>query len=199
MAPSKTQPIYQLKITIKDINPPIWRRILVSPSTTLFDLHDVLQLTMGWTDSHLHEFVKGETHYQPPDPEDDRSYKVKIKDSRKVRLSQVLSQSDDWLEYLYDFGDAWEHDIELEEVLPAEEGEKYPICLAGARACPPEDCGSTPGYEDLVKAMRNPKHPEHKQFIEWLGGRYNPEEFDLDLINSDLADIPKAWSRKLES
>ncbi len=98
---------------------------------------------------------------------------------------------------MYDFGDAWEHEIILEEILPPEAGLKYPHCAAGARACPPEDCGSTPGYEDLVEAMRDPKHPERDRYLEWLGGLYDPEKFDLAMVNSDLEDPEKAWDRKI--
>ncbi len=200
MPTKKTKPksIYQLKITLKEINPPIWRRILVSPSTTLFDLHDVLQLAMGWSNSHLHEFTKDEIHYQPPDPEadkygDDKNASV---DSRKITLSQVLLKPGDQIEYLYDFGDAWEHEIVLEEILPPQPRQKYPYCVDGARACPPEDCGSSTGYEELVEAMRNPHHPEYKRFLEWLGKPYDPENFNLKPVNWDLEDVKDAWYRK---
>lgn len=200
MAVKKVKPksIYQLKVTLKDINPPIWRRLLVSPSTTLFDLNDVLQLSMGWMNCHLHQFTQGETRYQPPDPEADKyeDDKNAYVDSRKVILSEVLSKPGDRLEYLYDFGDGWEHEIILEEILPPQPRQQYPYCVDGARACPPEDCGSTPGYEELVEAMRDPKHPERERFLEWLEGPYDPEKFDLKSINWDLEDIEDAWYRK---
>ena len=199
MAPKKSQPksVYQLKVTLKDINPPIWRRLLVSPSATLFELHEILQLSMGWMDSHLHEFTKDAIHYSPPDPEADRHNDILPVNSKKTRLSKLLSQPGDKMDYLYDFGDGWEHEILLEGILMAEPGKKYPLCLAGARSCPPEDCGSTPGYEDLVKAMRDPKDPERERFLEWLDGPYDPEAFNLENINSDLENFEEAWARKL--
>ncbi|HEY5038211.1 MAG TPA: plasmid pRiA4b ORF-3 family protein [bacterium] len=198
MKPFKTKSIFQLKVTLKDINPPLWRQLLVSPSTTLFELHDVLQLAMGWTDSHLHEFIKGDDHFQPPDPNPDPFNETEYTDSRDVPLSRVLFKPGDHLDYLYDFGDAWEHDIVLEEILSAEPLRQYPLCLAGARACPPEDCGSTTGYENLVEAMKNPNHPDREDLITWFGRPYDPEEFDLGLINRDLEDPEKAWTRKIE-
>ncbi len=202
MAPKKTKPksIYQLKVTLNDVNPPIWRRLLVSPSTTLFDLHDILQLSMGWLDCHLHQFTKGGTRYQPPDPKEDKYEDVENPsiDSRKVPLSEVLSKPGDQMEYLYDFGDAWEHEIILEEILPPKTGQQSPFCVDGARACPPEDCGSTPGYEELVEAMRNPNHPERERFLEWLGEPYDPEKFDPKQVNKDLEDPEEAWDRIVE-
>lgn len=201
MAPKKTQPqtVYQLKVTLKDIDPPIWRRLLVSPSVILFELHEVLQLAMGWWDSHLHEFTQDDIHYQPPDPENDLYSDITPVNSKKTRLSKLLSKPGDKMEYLYDFGDGWVHEILLEGVLLEEPGRKYPLCLSGARACPPEDCGSTPGYEDLIEAMRDPKHPERERFLEWLGGPYDPEAFNLETINSDLEDFEEAWAKKLAS
>jgi|SRR5665213_313861 len=193
MTRTKVDPksIYQLKVTLKDINPPIWRRILVSPSTSLFQLHDILQLAMGWMDSHLHEFTKDETHYQPPEEDAESEYV----NSKTALLGRVLTAPGDKMEYLYDFGDGWEHEIILEQVRTTEPGRKYPYCADGERACPPEDCGSIPGYQDLVEAMGSPKHPDRKKFIEWLEGTYDPEEFDLALVNSDLEDIENAWYR----
>ena len=119
MAAKKIQPqtVYQLKVTLKDIDPPIWRRLLVSSYDTLFDLHEVLQLSMGWMDSHLHEFTKDDIHYSPPDPEADRHNDILPVNSKKTRLSKLLSKPGDTIEYLYDFGDGWEHEILLEGAL----------------------------------------------------------------------------------
>lgn len=194
--PPKTKNLYQLKVTLKDIDPPIWRQLLVSPATTLHELHEVLQLALGWSDCHLYEFTKGEGRFQPPDPEPDRLGEAKSMDSRKMPLSHVLTKPGDRMEYLYDFGDAWEHEIVLEEVLPPDPSRKVPICLSGARACPPEDCGSTPGYENLVEAMKDPKHHDRDDLLAWLGEPYDPEKFDLEQVNRDLQDPKKAWSRK---
>ena len=197
---SKPKSIYQLKVILKDINPPIWRRLLVSSSATLSDLHDILQLSMGWTDCHLHQFDKDEARYQPPDPEEDKYEDEKNPsiDSRKVPLSGVLSKAGDQMEYLYDFGDGWEHEIVLEEITPPQPRHQYPFCVDGARACPPEDCGSTPGYEELVEAMRNLNHAEREGFLEWLGEPYDPEKFDPKQVNKDLKDPEAAWDRIAE-
>lgn len=201
MAAKKAKPksIYQLKVTLKDINPPIWRRLLVSSTAKLCDLHDILQLSMGWMDCHLHEFTQGDAHYAPPNPDADRQFdEPRSTDTKKKALCAVLLKPGDKLEYLYDFGDGWEHEVVLEEILPPQPRQKYPYCVDGARACPPEDCGSTPGYEELVEAMKNPNHPERERFLEWLEEPYDPEKFDLKLVNWDLEDIEDAWYRKTE-
>lgn len=103
-----------------------------------------------------------------------------------MRLSQALTSIGDKIEYQYDFGDGWEHEIVLEKVLPPEEGAKYPVCIKGRRACPPEDCGSIWGYEDLLLALQDPNHPDHDDLLEWVGGSFDPEAFEPDEINELL-------------
>lgn len=176
--------IYQLKITLKDIRPPVWRRLQVSADIKLGKLHRVIQDAFGWTDSHLHAFtVAGET-YGVPDPD----FPGETRSERNVRLDSLVDAGDR-LMYEYDFGDGWRHEILIEKVLPAEAGARYPRCLAGARACPPEDYGGPPGYEHMLEVLREPRHPERPDTLEWLGVEFDPEAFDLDEVNAVLRKI----------
>lgn len=175
--------IYQLKITLKYSRPPIWRRLQVPADIKLGKLHRVLQIAMGWTDSHLHQFHIGDTDYGVPDPE--LQFPGELRSERSVPLNRVAAEGDRFF-YEYDFGDGWEHEIEVEKVLPAETGKRYPLCLAGKHACPPEDCGGIPGYENLLEVMRDPSNEEYAETIEWLGREFDPEAFDLDDVNTAL-------------
>ena len=172
--------VYQIKVTLEDSKPPIWRRLLVPPNVTLGDLHYILQIAMGWTDSHLHQFIIGGKYYGVPDPD------MEAIDEDRVKLAQIISGEKFKFRYEYDFGDSWSHLILVEKILPAEPGQPYPICLTGKRHGPPEDCGGVYGYDDFVKAMANPKHPEHKSMKEWYGEDFDPEAFDLDEVNAML-------------
>ncbi len=177
--------VYQLKIILKGINPPIWRRIQVNNHITLYDLHEIIQVVMGWFDSHLHQFIVHGEYYGIPDPIMDYD----VKNEEEVKLNQVVSKAKDKFIYEYDFGDSWVHEILLEKVLQPEAGVQYPVCLNGKRACPPEDCGGIWGYTELLKAIQNPAHPEHNNMLEWLGYDFDPEEFDLDEVNRKLRKI----------
>jgi hypothetical protein len=173
--------IYQLKITLKDIRPPIWRRVQVK-DCTLAKLHDIIQTCMGWDDYHLHGFEVGGEHYTAPDPDGTLEYE----DERKVKLSQIVAQGYRKFTYTYDFGDNWDHTIQVEKVLDVERGVRYPRCIAGKRACPPEDCGGVWGYSDFLEAIQNPRHPEHEEMMEWAGGEFDPEAFDAEGVNAKL-------------
>ncbi|MEX2165357.1 MAG: plasmid pRiA4b ORF-3 family protein [Sulfuricaulis sp.] len=175
--------IYQIKITLKHIRPPVWRRIQVPADTRLGRLHRILQTTMGWYDMHLHAFRVGHETYGVPDP--DPLFDTEMKNERNVRLDRIAAEGDKLI-YEYDFGDGWEHELLVEQVLPAGKSKYYPICLAGKRTCPPEDCGGPPGYERLLEVLNDPKHEEYEEMREWIGGDYDPEAFDLDEINSLL-------------
>jgi len=177
-------PIYQLKITLRDSRPPIWRRVLVPADFTLAKLHWVIQHAMGWTNSHLHHFRVGETYYSLPAPYTDWD-ELNEKDSRKVRLDQIAPRVKAKFVYEYDFGDSWEHEIVVEKILP-EPGVKYPTCLKGKGACPPEDVGGVWGYAGFLEAIHDPNHEEHKMYLEWIGGSFDPEAFDLDDTNAAL-------------
>lgn len=174
--------VYQLRITLDDVHPKIWRRVLVPEDTTLVGLHRVVQAAMGWEDYHLWRFeIKG-VEYAEPSEEEWRP----TKDARHARLGQVAGPGS-VLRYVYDFGDDWEHRIRVEEVLPAEPGREYPVCVAAERAGPPEDCGGPFGYERLLRALADPTDPEHDDRVEWAGEDFDPEAVDLDEINSRLA------------
>ena len=175
-------PLYQLKITLKDIHPPIWRRLHVPGELSLEFLHLVIQAVMPWLDYHLHHFQKGETLYGISTYEDDLEYV----DSRETELSTVLVSKGDQVIYEYDFGDNWQHEIVLEEILQSDPEAPYLTCIAGERACPPEDCGGPTGYALMLQALADPAHEEHEIYAEWLGGTFDAEIFDLAETNTNL-------------
>ena len=178
---SPSDQVYQLKVTLQEIEPPIWRRFQVVGSATLADLHLVLQGVMGWENYHLYQFVIGKRRYGVPDPE-----RPDIRDSAGVELSQVAPQRGSTLRYDYDFGDGWEHGLLVEEIAPRAVGKQYPRCVLGARACPPEDCGGTGGYAELLEVIGDPGHERHHELMEWIGGPFDAERFDLDAVNDAL-------------
>lgn len=146
MVSRKVPDIYRLKVTLNDIAPPIWRRLLVPSGVSLGELHVVLQEAMGWTNSHLHCFELGDRRLGMVGVEEDAA---DLEDERRTRLSTLLRREGDQLVYRYDYGDDWEHTVVLESFAPLNERLVYPLCVGGARACPPEDCGGPGGYEDL--------------------------------------------------
>lgn len=180
---SKQAPIYQIKVTLRDSKPPIWRRIQVTGDTTLNNLHLILQEVMGWEGNHLYQFIVGQTYFGEPDPEFD------AEDDSKVKLSQIMQREKQKFIYEYDFGDSWLHEILIEKILPPEPGVSYPLCLKGKRACPPEDCGGVWGYGDLLETIKDPGDEEYEEMMDWLGGDFDPEAFDLDYINQRLKSI----------
>jgi hypothetical protein len=190
--PSKQQSaetqIYQLKITLLDSRPPIWRRVQVAGDISLENLHWVIQHAMGWTNSHLHHFKVGKTYYGTAYP-DDFDDVTRTKDERTVTLRKILSKPKAKFVYEYDFGDSWEHEVLLEKILPPEPGVRYPVCITGKRACPPEDCGGVWGYDSFLEAIQNPDHPEHDDMLEWVGESFDPEAFDLEAVNRALRRI----------
>lgn len=180
--------IYQLKMTLLGSRPPIWRRMHVSSNISLAALHWAIQYAMGWTNSHMHHFKVGKTYYGVSYP-DDFDDVTRTKDEKNFTLSDLVSKPKAKFIYEYDFGDSWEHEIVLEKILPPESGVRYPICIAGKRACPPEDCGGVWGYASFLEAIQNPDHPEHDDMLEWVGDSFNPEAFDLAAVNKALRQI----------
>ncbi|HEY7254529.1 MAG TPA: plasmid pRiA4b ORF-3 family protein [Methylomirabilota bacterium] len=176
-------PIYQLKVTLADIEPPIWRRITVRGDLPLDRLHAVFQKAMGWQSSHLHEWIVGGRRYGEPVP-DEPHYEVE--DESQMTLREAAPIEGTRLEYLYDLGDSWTHDVVVEQISPPDPAALSARCLAGERTCPPEDCGGVPGYQDFLEAIRNPRHPEHNDLLAWAGGRLDPEAFDLAAVNRKL-------------
>jgi hypothetical protein len=194
MAVSPSKRVYQFKITLQDIKPPVWRRIQVLGDYTFWDLHVAIQDAMGWMDEHLHEFhTKNPRSGRGEDigiPEDEPMGDYHpVLPGWKRRISKYFSPENPKAEYLYDFGDGWHHALVLEKILPAEEGVVYPRCLNGKRACPPEDCGGPWGYEDMLRVISDPTDKEHGRILEWLGGKFDPDDFDpMDVQFSDPAE-----------
>jgi hypothetical protein len=176
--------IFRIHVALLDIEPPIWRRIELSSRTTLKQLHRILQIAMGWSDYHLHVFVVNGQRYGIPDPEFDEPGEVLAEG--RVRLAEVLPVPQARMLYTYDFGDNWQHSIQLESLHPPEASVAYPRVLAGARSCPPEDCGSFSGYADLVEILLDPTHPEFEQMRAWAGPEFNAEVFSADAVNQRL-------------
>ena len=177
--------IYQIKVTLDEIKPPIWRRIQVKSDITLYKLHFIIQEVMGWDDYHLHQFIIDGMTYSEPDPTD----MFEVNDEKTVTLSQVVFEENTKFIYEYDFGDSWYHIILVEKILPPESDKHYPVCLKGKRACPPEDSGGAYGYDEILGILKNPQHPEHEEMVEWMDYDFDPEYFDLDEINQRLARI----------
>ena len=174
--------IYQVLISLKGFTPEIWRRIQIYSDTLLPDLHRIIQTTMGWTNSHLHQFIKDRRFYSEPSPEDE----MDSIDYRKIKVLDLLKKEKDKIIYEYDFGDGWEHEVLLEKILPIDLTSKYPVCLAGKMNCPPEDCGGVWGYSDMLAVLKDKSHEEYESYIHWLGGDFDPTGFDLDMINKML-------------
>lgn len=191
-------PIYHLKVVLNETKPIIWRRLQVPGNANLGWLHAVLQVAMGWTNSHLHQFRVGEVLYSDPrhnSPEFEDE--PEISDEHKATLLQVVPGQKEVLAYEYDFGDSWHHLITVEKILrPEPAAAAVAECLDGARACPPEDCGGPWGYDNLLKILRNPKHEEHESMKEWLGRPFDPKAFDLEQANTYLEKLK--WPRTTE-
>jgi hypothetical protein len=183
--PEPGDAILELKVTLRDVTPAVWRRLLVPAAMRLDRLHDTIQVAMGWTNSHLHAFRADGADYGPPYPDLD------YRDERKAKLQGLVAEPRDRLVYNYDFGDDWEHEIVVERVLAAEPGVRYPRCAGGARRCPPEDCGGSPGYARLREILADPAHDEHARMLEWLGLRsasqFDPAAVDVDEVNAALS------------
>ncbi|MGA9407714.1 MAG: plasmid pRiA4b ORF-3 family protein [Bacteroidota bacterium] len=177
--------IYTIKAILSGSEPLIWRRFVVPGEYKLSKLHRVLQVVMGWGEAHLHEFIFNGVSFGEPSPE---YGDVKMFDHKKMTLSGMIHEEKRSFTYIYDFGDGWQHELTVERIAAPEKDARYPICLAGERACPPEDCGGMGGYDDLLEALENPKTEDQKELAEWVGD-FNPEVFDLEKVNSRLKRI----------
>ena len=218
ISPTKSLCVYQFKITLKNIRPLIWRRLLVRSDTSLAEFHDIVQIVMGWKDCHLHQFsIEGQIYGQYSDSdfglpmldesegEDEAKYTLTdfsppvgfgfTHFNQAVIYSQnfkIFYQVTEEFEeknkfhYEYDFGDGWEHDVVVEKVLSVEPKQDYPICIGGKRACPPEDCGGPWAYGDFLDAVQNTGHLEHEEMLDWVGGEFDSEDFDVDTVNGQL-------------
>lgn len=181
-----SEKIYQFHIALEYIEPLIWRRFLVADDTTLAKFHKIIQTVMGWEDVHLHEFrIDGKSYGMPEDAWDE----PRIHDEKKVRLHDLALKEKQKFEYIYDFGDNWDHEIELERIMSPESGIIYPKCLEGAMACPPEDCFGPPGYESLVNLSGQPKDSlddDDLDRLNWLGEDHDFAYFSVNGVNSAL-------------
>ena len=185
----KPSPMYQIKVTLLDSDPPIWRRLRVPGDFSLARLDQVIQPAMGWTDSHAHVFAAGGVLYGDPAQDWDE----KVQDERKVRLATIAKEPAATLIYEYDMGDSWRHEIIVEEVTAEAAGAAAPLCLAGERACPPEDCGGIDGYHDMLERLRDPSAEDYEETRAWLedatGGVLDPDVFDLKAVNRALKKV----------
>lgn len=181
---------YLPKIQLLDIEPSIWRRFAVPASITLDRLHDVIQIVMGWTDSHLHEFAIGNKRYaEYPESKEDGFV------CGRYRPGDLIKQKGRTFRYLYDFGDSWEHELILEENCYFNPEMRTELaCLGGERAGPPEDVSGVTGYFEFCNALKDPSHEENEIFMEWSGDDYDSERFDLESINWQLMKYLR-WSR----
>jgi len=183
--------IFQLKIALDGITPKIWRRFLVKDNISFHDLHNIIQLIIGWGSYHLYSFYIKKEEIGMPDPE----FRNELLNSKKIKLKDKLSLKQKF-GYVYDFGDNWEHILTVEKILDNKDAALVPACLEGERAGPPEDCGSYPGYYELMRIKKNKKHPEYKERIkEWLGEDFDFEHFDIEEINKGLLKLIKVDGR----
>lgn len=183
MAKAKVKHVYRLKITLADITPPVWRRVEVE-DCTLLKLHKIIQVSMGWGGYHLWLFdIEGDQYGDDPEGDPD------VVSARKLRVSELVWAKVKKFHYFYDFGDNWDHVLQIEKVLDADLQVKYPRCVKGRRACPPEDCGGPSGYGDFLDAVQNSDHKQHQEMLEWVGGDFDPEAFDIETVNKELASV----------
>jgi hypothetical protein len=177
----------QLHIELREIRPKVWRRLLVPETITLQRLHSVIQSAFDWGGHHLHEFEVAGERFGTPDPDYDEPGSMQSERTRLITAAKRAGTAT--ISYVYDFGDHWAHRIKIEKVLPPLDM-KLPLCVAGAGAAPPDDCGGTSGYMDFVQAMADPSNPEHEQMKQWIGREHwDPAAFDIDSVNARLAEI----------
>jgi hypothetical protein len=179
-----------LKITLRGIRPPVWRRVRVASDMTLRALHQVIQEAMGWYDAHLHEFEVGNRRYGEPS-DDEWPGMERTLSENGVKLGTLVDQGVKRFRYLYDFGDGWEHEVAIEKVQPLDPSQQYPSLIAGKRACPPEDCGGVPGYYGLLQVLADPTDEEHAELSEWVGDDFDPEGFYPEVVNVGLAGLAR--------
>jgi Plasmid pRiA4b ORF-3-like protein len=179
---AKSRAVYQLKVTLEGTDPPVWRRFRVPCQITLADLHLVLQAVMGWENEHLYEFKVGKRRIGEPSYDSDNGRE----DAGRIQLRDVAARKGARLTYVYDFGDDWQHELIVEETVCPDVEPGKAVCIAGERACPPEDCGGIWGYAELLDALDDPASPEQEERVGWLEevhGAYDSEHFELDAVN----------------
>jgi len=205
MEKGKPNIVLQFYIELKEIEPKIWRRIQVPSRYNFWDLHVAIQDSMGWLDYHLHAFSIKKSHKKKPleigIPSDDFD-DVQFLPGWEIDIIEYFNEPGKSAPYLYDFGDSWEHEVLLEGILLKDKNLTYPRCLAGERACPPEDCGSVPGYYEMLDVLKNPKHPEYSEYIDWLKNHaidytpYDPDRFIPEEV--EFWNPKKRWKMAFE-
>ena len=173
----RTGTVRQLKVTLRQVRPPVWRRLLIDSSWTLAKLSGALETAMGWYGGHLHAFDSDGVMYGQLDPDWD------VRDVRKVRVGDLLAGVGSKMRWDYDFGDGWEHDVVVEAIVDRDPKLRYPHCVAGRRACPPDDCGGPYGYAEMLEALGDTGHPRHEETAEWMSPRFDPAYFNAREIN----------------
>lgn len=181
--------IFQFLIALLGVDPLVWRRIRVPGEYSFWDLHVAIQDAMGWQDCHLHEFKTNDPEsgkqVQIGLPFDEDPYGIEILPDHLTAISDYFDHNNEIALYTYDFGDGWRHLVAFEDWIQPEERVQYPKCLSGERKCPPEDCGGPNGYQRFLEAIRNPDHEEHEMYINWIGGNFDPEDFDPAQVQFD--------------
>lgn len=186
--------IIQLKISLIGSKPPIWRRILVDKNSTFFQLHQILQIVMGWENTHLHKFLFNERVISNYEEEAESSFsflEIKVENGINICLSELITNHKSTFTYIYDIGNYWEHKILVEDFLPPNPATQYPICIKGKLNCPPEDCGGIYSFYEMLEILSDSTHPDYKFMRQWLGKNYSPELFDIDRVNKILKKIFK--------
>jgi len=181
--------IFELLVTLRDIDPPIWRKLCVPAQAPLGVLHEALQTAFGWKNCHLHQFLAGDIRFGMSDV-DDEMFSV---DERAAPLGAIARAGSE-LVYEYDFGDSWEHSIVVERV--TSRGDATLRCTGGERACPPEDCGGAHGYAHMLQVLANPRDEEHAEMKQWVPRGFDPEKFELAAVNKKLATLSKRLARR---
>ena len=187
--------VFQFKISLLGIQPIVWRRIQVPEHYTFWDLHVAIQDAMGWLDCHLHEFkiINPATGDKVSIgiPDEDMMDENEMLPGWELAIADYFSIDNLKAEYEYDFGDGWRHTVELEEIIPRNGNAVYPICIAGERSCPPEDCGGVWGYQDMLRILNGPNNKEHAEMLTWVGGAFDPDHFNVNEVN--FHDPEKRW------
>lgn len=178
--------VIRVHVSLLDADPPIWRRLEVPASFTLKKLHDAIQRAIGWDDGHLHEFEAGDVIYGEPVP-DEESYGRRVTSETRIKLWTLVEREQRVLTYTYDFGDNWRCAVVLEAASAVLDGVVYPRLTEGARAGPPDDVGGIWGYYRFLDVLADPEHEEHADLVEWSGGGFDPEQFDIAALNVELA------------
>jgi len=177
--------IFVLRIELQYVKPLVWRRVTVPETVKLKKLDRIIQAAMGWTNSHLHAFTIRDRRYGAKDL-DDWGMDPELLDDKRYAIGDLLGETGFEFEYVYDFGDDWVHRVTVQGIEEATQLNNWPMCMAGANACPPEDVGGSPGYEMLQQAMADPRHPEHAHYWSWVGGPFDPSAFDMNLANQRI-------------